>query len=755
MLSKNTIEESGSTGADKISRSAVQPTVDFFINKVLKGFKGFKSAKIAESSNLSVKKGCSDIDLVVYVTDDDLKKVRQEYRDYVTNLPDDTVIPFKVGGVSRGTKVQLSGETATCQVPMQGFEGLLVQIDCVFVSSEKEQEYKTNYLSLPTTKQKLILALVQVVLKEEKPEQVFARLGIKKLPKLEKNQFLEFNLHETGLTLQKTTEKEEGTPETTNSEQIWRSMDWSDVTKLLANYDLTQDFDGLLSQVATKLKHTSSKRRILNFLHATVKVDDPEKKGTPEGDEQQRELDAADKVRENSTTDKTLKEEEDKAVENVALYGGGFKPPHRGHFTVAKKLCKGQDRLIVFVGTKIRPGIPITAEQSKKIWEIYKHYLPISTEIRISKVSPVGDIYEVLENPELKDIHFTVSDDSNKFNYILKNKEKYPNVKLVPQVQVSGDKEGEKLSASTLRKSIELLKKGLWIPKELSREDASEVLDIVLRPLEKEDSKMEIQEGMKQVLEDLKKSFVVKENSSGTPVAPTSIISSSTRAKLAEFYSDLVQVLDSERYFVKFNQSFILIKSVQNDEKDLNNLYTKLFNAYSDSFCFHFTRDAIEVTPLYRPDWAKQNIEGGYATDANADNLDEQDDPRDIQKFDWAKNMASMIGFFEKNGMKLEPLPEIILNKEPQKDGLLAKTGEYDPINNRIKVYIDGRHPKDVLRSTAHELSHREQNLNGKIGEIKSQEISEDQALEELEGEAYRRGNLMFRKWTESLKKSK
>jgi hypothetical protein len=753
MLSKNTIEESGSIGADRIPRSAVQPTVDFFINKVLKGFKGFKSAKIAGSYNSGTKKDHGDIDLVVYVTEDDLKKVRQEYRDYVANLPDDVAVPFRTG-TNKGKKSQLFGRIATCQVPMQGFEGLVVQIDCVFVSSEKEQEYRTSYLSTPTVKQKLILALARVILEEEKPEQVFARLGITKLPKLEKNQLFEFNLGETGLALNKITGREVGTTNDASSEQVWKSTDWSDVGKLLANYDLTQDFDGLLAQVAAKIKHISSKRRILGFLHATVKIG-PGEKGTPKGDAQQRALDAAEKELGGTETGNTLKEEEGKAVENVVLYGGGFKPPHRAHFTIAKKLCRGEDRLIILIGKKVRSGIPITAEQSKEIWEIYKNYLPIPVEIRIAQVSPIGDIYKILENPELKGVNFTVSDgsgDSNEFNYLLKNKEKYPNVKLV---QVSGDKEGERLSASTLRKSIELLKKGLWIPKELSREDANEVLNIALKPLEKEDSKMEIQEGMKQVLEDLRKSFVVKENSSGTPVAPTSIISSSNRAKLAEFYSDLVQVLDSERYFVKFNQSFILIKSVTSDEKDLNNLYTKLFNAYSDSFCFHFTRDAIEVTPLYRPDWAKQNMEGGYATDANADNLDEQDDPRDIQKFDWAKNMASMIGFFEKNGMKLEPLPEIILNKEPQKDGLLAKTGEYDPINNRIKVYIDGRHPKDVLRSTAHELSHREQNLNGKIGEIKSQEISEDQALEELEGEAYRRGNLMFRKWTESLKKSK
>ena len=104
---------------------------------------------------------------------------------------------------------------------------------------------------------------------------------------------------------------------------------------MLASYDLTQDFDGLLAQVAAKIKHISSKRRILGFLHATVKIG-PGEKGTPKGDAQQRALDAAEKELGGTETGSTLEEEEGKAVENVVLYGGGFKPPHRAHFTIAR-----------------------------------------------------------------------------------------------------------------------------------------------------------------------------------------------------------------------------------------------------------------------------------------------------------------------------------------------------------------------------------------------------------------------------------
>ena len=110
-----------------------------------------------------------------------------------------------------------------------------------------------------------------------------------------------------------------------------------------------------------------------------------------------------------------------------------------------------------------------------------------------------------------------------------------------------------------------------------------------------------------------------------------------------------------------------------------------------------------------------------------------------------------MIGFFRKNGLKLDPLPEIILKKEPQRDGLLDKTGNYDPKTNVIEIYTAGRHPRDVMRTLAHELYHVHQNECGKVGKVSTEKISRDTDLMELEGECYREGNLLYRQWLESL----
>ena len=77
----------------------------------------------------------------------------------------------------------------------------------------------------------------------------------------------------------------------------------------------------------------------------------------------------------------TLSEALDDQSNIVALYAGGFKPPHKAHFENAKVLSQNADKLIIFIGNKIREGVKITAEQSKAIWEIYAKYLATPVEV--------------------------------------------------------------------------------------------------------------------------------------------------------------------------------------------------------------------------------------------------------------------------------------------------------------------------------------------------------------------------------------
>ena len=107
------------------------------------------------------------------------------------------------------------------------------------------------------------------------------------------------------------------------------------------------------------------------------------------------------------------------------------------------------------------------------------------------------------------------------------------------------------------------------------------------------------------------------------------------------------------------------------------------------------------------------------------------------------------------NGLNIEPLPnvEFVHNDSENADKLLGKTAYYDPNTQTIVLYTYNRHPKDILRSYAHEMIHHMQNLEGRINNIQGDNINEDEYLAELELEAYSKGNMLFRSWENSLKK--
>ena len=78
---------------------------------------------------------------------------------------------------------------------------------------------------------------------------------------------------------------------------------------------------------------------------------------------------------------------------NIALYPGGYKPPHIGHYEAAKEALTQADKVIVFVGPKEREDI--TQDMSIALWELYTQKDNI--EIKKAGVSPVRDVYDFVE----------------------------------------------------------------------------------------------------------------------------------------------------------------------------------------------------------------------------------------------------------------------------------------------------------------------------------------------------------------------
>ena len=113
--------------------------------------------------------------------------------------------------------------------------------------------------------------------------------------------------------------------------------------------------------------------------------------------------------------------------------------------------------------------------------------------------------------------------------------------------------------------------------------------------------------------------------------------------------------------------------------------------------------------------------------------------------------------FMNKNGLKLEPFPslEFVDDDEDNAEDLFGKTAYYDPNLNHVVLYTYGRHPKDILRSFAHELVHVHQNHEGRLDNINTTNTNEDDHLEQIEREAYEKGNILFRKWSDQMKEGK
>lgn len=86
----------------------------------------------------------------------------------------------------------------------------------------------------------------------------------------------------------------------------------------------------------------------------------------------------------------------------------------------------------------------------------------------------------------------------------------------------------------------------------------------------------------------------------------------------------------------------------------------------------------------------------------------------------------------------------------------LGKTAFYNPTIDEVAVYVDGRHPKDMMRSISHELVHHAQNCRGEFDDVvtvgEGPYMQRSEHLSEMEREAYEVGNMTFRIWEDNYK---
>ena len=121
------------------------------------------------------------------------------------------------------------------------------------------------------------------------------------------------------------------------------------------------------------------------------------------------------------------------------------------------------------------------------------------------------------------------------------------------------------------------------------------------------------------------------------------------------------------------------------------------------------------------------------------------------------KPLIGKLTIFAKDRMGFSYPPKLFLKKDvANSHKMLGRTAHYDPQQQAITLYVSGRHPKDILRSYAHELVHHVQNLRGdlnpeKMGAMGNNYAQDNDHMRNMEKEAYLKGNMCFRDFEDGL----
>jgi len=450
----------------------------------------------------------------------------------------------------------------------------------------------------------------------------------------------------------------------------------------------------------------------------------------------------------------------------IALYPGAFKPPHRGHFEVVKRLLKGNhgghvysidnyqdvgtkalsgeegkvekiNKVIVFPGGGERNGI--TKGEAIAIWQMYAKYLP-GLEVMDGQKNPMFAAKDYAKaNTEDKFYAITGVRDESDFSD-LKRITTFKNTPHVEGLMITSN-EGDSVRASDLRKAA--LKGSLddiidFFPKELNREELFKIMRMLKDNI--------IAEAMNQKMEDLfENMFSTNEenryNDDGYDEGDI---------KLMGDYIlpiDKMVVLQAEED--TYNRGLLV---TNNKDKSYDVAYwaddkTKPYPIGIEIDGKEVAKDAKIIKFLFHPEMKE-----------TADPQDGKAAPygsgyKKVEELELKDYITSLVEYMLDKKMNITPLPEIkIRHDEDNSKNFFGRTAYYDPNVKEIVLFVDGRHNKDIVRSFSHEMVHHIQNLEGRLQNIQTTNTNEDSNLLEIEAEAYMQGNITFRNWEDSLK---
>ncbi len=420
----------------------------------------------------------------------------------------------------------------------------------------------------------------------------------------------------------------------------------------------------------------------------------------------------------------------------IAAYGGGFKPPTKGHLEVVKKALESLpeiDEFIIYVGSKERNGV--SQAEAILIWDIFKKYLPMKVKIEPAK-SPIGDIVRLGKNNPEDEVYFIIGgregrdDDLKDIENRTKNIESaYPNMKV--KVQFTQDKG---MSGTNARKAAKVSSDKLapFLPDELDDSEKEEIFNI-LRPVIKE-------EITKPQLDSIEKYADGLFNKLGIDIEFTRHFLDRVNDKRN---IKPISVPELVGMFKRLHRKHG--KPLSKIDDDFNAVVKDFNSNINIPFAINVTDDDIEMyakTVMRKKDFKTStpvialNENASYTKDINL-----------------IERLAQLTQHMLDKGMNIEPLPnlEFVDGDSENAREFLGKTAYYDPNTQTIVLYTEGRHPKDIARSYTHEMIHHIQNLEGRLGDIQTTNTQEDDNLNDIEAEANLKGTMTFRNWTDSL----
>lgn len=273
---------SGVAGADRIKSRSDYDRFFASYRKLIANFPGFVDMRSSGSYNSDeTKQDFGDMDLIVLMaSDQDKVAVKRELQSFFQKQPMDVITAF-TSEKHAGRRTYNAGELVSVRYNDPDI-GYSIQIDNIVAMNTLEAEFKQQLLDMPAEKQGLILALIKIATVETNAAVLFDKLGIIACSALTGDQEYEFNLSSVGLTLRRVAYVP-GTYREANREDVWFSQDFTDVARLLYQYDLDAEFAELLVRGKQVIRNSRSHRRVNGIFNSMITVKSGEV-GTAKGD---------------------------------------------------------------------------------------------------------------------------------------------------------------------------------------------------------------------------------------------------------------------------------------------------------------------------------------------------------------------------------------------------------------------------------------------------------------------------------------